>query len=283
MIIRFKAYNRYSRGLSRLRAALDRLGHRVYAYDRNFNLTSSPRINNDLIINWGSSMSFDLLRQNNRAPLAHSMLNEHTLVRRAANKLEAFQILNERGVITVPFTTDINQAYEWHEAGFNVMERHVLNGHSGEGIVVKHPLQGLDQAPLYTRYTKKKEEYRVHVFAGEVIDIQQKRIRRDQDRINEIPAGLNYAVRNHQNGWVYCRENLSLSVNNREVISELAIAAINALGLDFGAVDIIYNERQNQFYVLEVNTAVGIEGTTAEIYARAIDNLIRAAIIRAAD
>jgi D-alanine-D-alanine ligase-like ATP-grasp enzyme len=37
--------------------------------------------------------------------------------------------------------------------------------------------------------------------------------------------------------------------------------------LDFGAVDIIYNAKRNECYVLEVNTAPGLEGTTVEKYA----------------
>jgi len=49
----------------------------------------------------------------------------------------------------------------------------------------------------------------------------------------------------------------------------VALAAVSALGLDFGAVDIIYNEHENQYYVLEVNTAPGLEGTTVEKYAEA--------------
>jgi glutathione synthase/RimK-type ligase-like ATP-grasp enzyme len=39
-----------------------------------------------------------------------------------------------------------------------------------------------------------------------------------------------------------------------------------ALGLDFGAVDIIQDDGGN-FYVLEVNTAPGLEGQTIKSYA----------------
>jgi D-alanine-D-alanine ligase-like ATP-grasp enzyme len=42
--------------------------------------------------------------------------------------------------------------------------------------------------------------------------------------------------------------------------------AIKSLGLDFGAIDMIYNERRNQYYVLEVNTACGLTGTTLDKY-----------------
>ena len=41
--------------------------------------------------------------------------------------------------------------------------------------------------------------------------------------------------------------------------------AVEALGLDFGAVDIILG-KNGIWYVLEVNTACGLEGTTLEKY-----------------
>ena len=48
--------------------------------------------------------------------------------------------------------------------------------------------------------------------------------------------------------------------------------AVEALGLDFGAVDIMYHE--NTFYVLEVNTAPGLTRTrTLEAYANEIRRL----------
>jgi D-alanine-D-alanine ligase-like ATP-grasp enzyme len=36
--------------------------------------------------------------------------------------------------------------------------------------------------------------------------------------------------------------------------------------LDFGAVDVIWNEKEDKYYVLEVNTACGLEGTTLDKY-----------------
>jgi D-alanine-D-alanine ligase-like ATP-grasp enzyme len=42
--------------------------------------------------------------------------------------------------------------------------------------------------------------------------------------------------------------------------------AVNHLGLDFGAVDMIYNAKRNTYYVLEVNTACGLAGETLNKY-----------------
>ena len=41
---------------------------------------------------------------------------------------------------------------------------------------------------------------------------------------------------------------------------------LKELGLDFGAVDVIWNEHESKAYVLEINTAPGLEGSTVEDY-----------------
>jgi len=53
-------------------------------------------------------------------------------------------------------------------------------------------------------------------------------------------------------------------------VQDLALQACQALGLNSGAVDIIWNEKENKCYVLEVNTAPGIEGTTCKKYTNEI-------------
>jgi glutathione synthase/RimK-type ligase-like ATP-grasp enzyme len=50
------------------------------------------------------------------------------------------------------------------------------------------------------------------------------------------------------------------------------------MGLDFGAVDIGHRLIDNQFFVFEVNTAPGLEGTTLDKYAKAIYNYYRSLI-----
>ena len=46
-----------------------------------------------------------------------------------------------------------------------------------------------------------------------------------------------------------------------------AIKAVELCGLYFGAVDMIWNAYKKQGYVLEINTAPGLEGQTVENYA----------------
>ncbi|MDE3022867.1 MAG: hypothetical protein KGI54_13585 [Pseudomonadota bacterium] len=188
--------------------------------------------------------------------------NPHDRIVRASNKLLAFQELAKNDEINLPaFTDRLDVATEWLASGNTalVVCRRVLSGHSGAGIVLASKVDELVQAPLYTQYVKKRKEFRVHVAFGSVIDVQEKRIRKD------FEGQSDKQIRNYHNGWVYCREEIQEPTDLRQ----MALASISQLGLDFGAVDIIWNEHSNKSYVLEVNTAPGLEGTTVEKYGNA--------------
>ena len=192
---------------------------------------------------------------------ASRVVNTVQAVRLAGNKLLTFQALKDKNGISIPeFTVDIDVARGWARDGIDVVCRTVLSGHSGNGIVLAHNEAEVVRAPLYVKYIKKQDEYRVHVAFGEVIDVQHKRKRAGVDE-----GSTNYQIRNHQTGWVYCRENLERPTG----LDALAIRVVQELGLDFGAVDIIHNAKRGALYCLEVNTAPGLEGTTVTKYTEA--------------
>jgi D-alanine-D-alanine ligase-like ATP-grasp enzyme len=49
-----------------------------------------------------------------------------------------------------------------------------------------------------------------------------------------------------------------------------AVRAMAGSGLEFGACDLIWNQKREKAYILEINCAPGLEGTTVEIYRDAI-------------
>lgn len=210
----------------------------------------------DIIINWGNSQE----------PVWNEhIINDPDSVSIAQNKLDALNLMQHTDVSLPSFTIDLETANQWLSEGTTVLCRTLLRGSGGRGITVVTPeMSGLIGAPLYVKYIKKRHEYRVHVFSGEVIDVQQKR------RINGFEE-RNNQIRNHANGWVFARNDI---VAPHESVRTLAVRAVEALGLDFGAVDIIWNAHYNRAYVLEVNTAPGLEGTTIINYANAVENLL---------
>ena len=110
-----------------------------------------------------------------------------------------------------------------------IFARTLINSTNGKGIIeFEKDTEQYPDAPLYTEYIPKKEEYRVHVFAGEVIDIQQKRKKRG------FVDERNTRVRNMDNGYVYCRDNINLPDN----IAGLAVSAVDSVDYLYGAVEI---------------------------------------------
>lgn len=205
----------------------------------------SPR-QGDTIINWGDSKC----PYNNGTPAR--VLNNPSRLSLASNKLSAFRVLEQEGVKVPLFVTD-RGAVSW--TGLTVL-RHKLTGHSGEGIEITENTDNLPQAPLYVQYVKKQDEYRVHLIGQRVILVQRKARRHDCENPD-------WQVRNHKNGFVFVRNEVTPPSS---VLSE-AQKAITALALDFGAVDVIWNEQEACAYVLEVNTAPGLEGQTIQDYA----------------
>lgn len=204
-----------------------------------------------VIINWGRSDVGVCGSQFQGS----TVWNHPSHVKVATNKLFAFEQMNSFGVPVVPYTASQVEAFSWLEAGSEVVARTKLTGHSGDGIVIIKIGGDFTVAPLYTKYCPKKYEYRVHVMFGVVVDVTRKI--RDPER-----EPTSWQIRSHQNGFIFARANLK----HREQIEPVAIEAIQALNLDFGAVDIIIDEGSHEPMVLEVNTAPGLEGQTLEAY-----------------
>jgi len=212
---------------------------------------------NKTVINWGSS--------NPTVDFGNAIIiNKPYNIGLASNKLLSFKHMQEFGVSVPEYTQRKEQAVEWLAEGHKVFCRTKLSGHSGEGIVVAETINELVDAPLYTKWIRIGQEYRVHVFRGEVLDVQRKA------RKHDVPdEDVNWKVRNLAGGFIFARAD----VNPPEDVLKQAVDAVEALGLDFGAVDIITGKNNNNAYVLEVNTACGLMGTTLEKYIEAFKEL----------
>jgi len=221
---------------------------------------SKFRGNSDkLVINWGNSVTNEEIE-------AANVLNKPACVALATNKLHFFQTVAD--VLSIPeYTTDRTVAETWLDAGKRVVVREKLSGHSGDGIVLIEDTITWDsydhsRAKMYVLYVPKKDEYRVHVVAGEVIDVQRKAIHPEVNK-----ASVNFQIRNHRNGFIYVRE--GVRENCPPMVMEQALLAVELTNLHFGAVDVIWNEHRNKAFVLEVNTAPGLEGTSVDNYTKA--------------
>lgn len=215
---------------------------------------------NKVVINWGASKLPDEV-------VKCVVLNAPEAVSEASNKRSFFEAVSNH-CSAVPFTTEQAKALEWLEEGYTVVARTILNGHSGQGIVLVEPGQELVNAPLCTKYIPKKHEYRVHVFGNEVIDVQRKARKKD------VPDGdVNWKIRNLAGGFIFARGEDVVGEVPADVKNQ-AVLSVAALGLDFGAVDVIFNEKEQKAYVVEVNTAPGLTGTTLDKYVEAFKEVM---------
>jgi len=213
--------------------------------------------NTKTVLNWGNS---DIQHQE---ILKCRILNSPEAVRKAADKLSFFSAMGDSPIVP-KWTTDHARAVEWVSDGKTVFGRKVLTGHSGNGIIVMNS-DNQDQwqpCPLYTMYMPKKEEYRVHFFKDKVIFVQRKAMVKDFQNPN-------FQIRNLQNGFIYANQNIELPVPVQQVVTNF-LDDHNALGLDFGAIDVIYNQKADKALILEVNSAPGLQGSTLNAYVEAI-------------
>lgn len=219
------------------------------------------------VINWGAGNTFPHWPLNNQCII----LNKPIHVIDCQNKLKFFQrVSNNQIGVDIPnppripeWTTNVEIAKQWISEKKKVVARTILNGHSGSGIIIAETVDAVPPAPLYVQYVPKSSEYRVHIMKGEVIDVQRKI--RDPDR-----EPSDWQVRSHANGFIFVRQ----GVNPPGDVIQNAAMAFAASGLDFGAVDVIWNDKQQKAYVLEINTAPGLEGTTVTKYAEAFRKIL---------
>lgn len=217
----------------------------------------------DIVINWGYSACAQLVDDMTKHltyPDSAKIHNwQENRMRGASNKLLFFNHMKEvKPNLTPDFWT---KREEIPTDVYPIVCRTILAGHSGQGIVIADEPDSLVDAPLYVKYEKKKDEYRVHCGkTGEestIIAVQRKARRNGAEEVN-------WQVRSHDNGFVFIRNN----INPPSCVIEAALESFKASSLDFGAIDVIFNSQQEKAYVLEINTAPGLEGQTITDYAK---------------
>lgn len=236
----------YKNGSQGARAVAQGLGIRRIRHEGSrFTGRSRPTV-----INWGANQLPEWRANCN-------IINAPEAVLSVADKLRFFRRVHEAGMDrrVPPWTDSREEAQRWVQDGRTVVARTVLRGHSGVGIRIISGDQLVPDAPLYVQYIKKIAEYRVHIVRGAIIDVQRKARRHDV-------AEPNWQVRSHQNGFVFVRE----EARPPGSVLDAARDVFGCFDLDFGAIDVIWNGKEERAYVLEINTAPGLEGTTVQRY-----------------
>jgi len=222
-----------------------RLAHTLAEHVR-LSASTSPH-DADLIINWG-------------APRVGSglCLNHPDKTINARNKLAATHTFAEAGLpVKHPYSKD-------DDVPVPAMARKRFH-QSARGLWVCETQDALTNAwRAGADYAQEliniKMEYRIHVFQGEIIRYCRKLPSVDNPgRIRAIRYGWRFRGL-RQERW-------------RRSICRISKAALEALDLDFGAVDIATDTDGNN-WLFEVNTAPGIDRSSLAVWVNALTNWI---------
>lgn len=198
-------------------------------------------------------------------------VNSPLCVANAVSKLSTYGILGLAEVPCVKHTLDRDVAEAWQKKGYRVLTR---MDYLSQGRGIRQGIQDLPENGFYARVFPKTHEFRVHVGGGKVLDLVEKKAPLAEVQVDRL-------IRSHDRGWVFAHGNLSITPEDQAAIGDLAIRAIKALGLDFGAVDVLAcldketPRKVSKAVVCEVNTAPGLSSiTTLEKYLEYFDGLI---------
>jgi len=224
----------------------------------------------DLCINWGSSY------YNGTHP--KRWLNDPASVHNAINKIKTLKILHNNNIPSLTFTLNKEDAKYLFNTNDKVYCRTKVKSCKGKGIVIANNKDELVDAELYTAHFPLTHEYRYHIFNGKVIHVQEKR-KRKSETLEQLGLVHNPLIRNFDNGYVFCIQDVIIFPE----IEESCIKTVEALGLDFAAIDVgaiiksVDGDVKLQDYaIIEVNTAPALKDTTFNKYHNALKSYIEA-------
>lgn len=269
-----------------------------------------PPAGKKLIVGWGTKIKEDVL-----LPKTAKVMNHPNQLRINRNKFEASSrlsaALNVNGARRVARMTPaerVKQDLANNQITMPLIGRKKFH-QGGKGFWECPTVAQLDDAiaggaQYFQEMVAVKDEYRLHVFDGEIIHAVKK-VKRTADEFekewvadevsrqkdlaaknndpfdeamalqilkrqakNATAGGPNMVLRSNKLGWKF-----SIVTKYDKAVADLAIAAVKALQMDFGAVDCCIDVDGNP-YVFEVNSGPGLEGTSFDAYVTAFNKLI---------
>lgn len=211
------------------------------------------------------------------------VLNSREMVRTSSNKRRARATFAEAGV---PSPRLFTSGKAVTEKDLPVIGRTSYH-RKGQGFwfckTLRDVRRAVEQgATHFLEFIPRTREYRVHTFIKSRYLELPREERKPEHYVSikisekvwtaEGDPDPNEPQKNHEFGWTF------LGAQNRraeelDVVRHAAKQAIAALGMDFGAVDVMYRIRNKRPYVLEVNSTPSLSdenADTCERYARRI-------------
>lgn len=180
----------------------------------------------------------------------------------SVSKLQELHILRTAGV-RVPRTWP---ASAWNQNLPRPILARKAKHKGGKDIRLVKTLEGLrswaTKRDFFSEYIPNDREYRVFVYRSAHLGTYEKVLRHPE--LQHRAVGRNY-----HNGYAF---ELVREANIPREAVEAAKASVLAMGMDFGAVDIIHG-RDGRYYVLEVNSAPGVEDGRRQVIQALADKI----------
>ena len=228
------------------------------------------RLKFDFIVNLGYFRAFD--------SKGAKVINSPDAVARSSNKRRARQIFQNQ---KVPAPTLFMLPNSIGMMDFPVVGRttHHTKGH---GFWLCSNKQELTRsisggATHWMKYIANTREFRIHAFAstlGTEVSADDYAVLKLSEKLPDGPkAKRDAVVKNHDNGWIFTypadKDDPILTIARRA-----GKQAVAALGLQFGAADVMVSVDDDKAYVLEVNSAPCLTDEQANTVEKYVDALM---------
>jgi len=178
--------------------------------------------------------------------------------------------MEEAGFHVVDYSTSFDDLSSRIARHPNLIFGRDFRGYSGRDIRIYDPYRQYGKRfpekperkhDWYSAFCPSSSEVRLHVCNGKIIRFQRKYC--------DFPNDMSDYIRNYHNGYRFRAPRMQLRSNKRTA----AIGAVEALGLNFGAVDMLMfgprmdvNRIPREYAILEVNTAPAGSPLTLRCY-----------------
>lgn len=269
-----------------------------------------PTTEYDIYIGWGAKTKEPV------AVKAKKIINHPDSIRVNRNKYSALMKMQEAGVRVEDFCAEgeVNEALASGKLRFPLVGRkNYHQGGKGFFIVVNRVTLAAARrsgAQYFQNFAEISDEYRVHIIGGKPVHVQKKvEAATDADSMKDRFAAQQFEkvqhraerngveidpkvadfilkrvtqpeapdpiVKSNTRGWKFS----NVKKYPEDIVTQ-SVAAVAALGLDFGAVDVgvLYDEdskKKKRAIVIEVNTGPGLDGTGFDAYVRAFEEIIK--------
>lgn len=228
-----------------------------------FTLQREPNTKTALIVNWGNS-AFDYETK------GRTVVNDPFQVSAMTNKVNFFEN-TQHSKDVLEWTRNRDKALDWNSV---VFARTKVEASGGAGIIVWNPEEvlhhgDLPHAPLYTKYVPKTHEYRLHMArslrgTGFTVMLAQRKV---FVKTLQRPAPLDWKVRSHDNGFIFQSQPNFEKVPVAVMDSAGRVMSEHFPNLHFCALDVMYHDKRDKAWVIEGNTAPGLENNSVSVYA----------------